>query len=322
MGQLFNTIYNDSNIKITKDNFIKDKVVVLLWNKNSWKEYFISRFIRGTIFEQFEQQKKIILIKKKNNRFNYYFVCTPDFSGDAKKDEKIINELLDEIKSLPRINVIILYKRQFYDELSESMIKALKAFMNLYPSKTFFEHVILLKIYSKESVPAMVYYHQNHVEFKIFESKKELNDLMLIHNIDKPSRINAYLFNIEKEEYGDDIIDFFDIFNQIINTYPIYQEIKEQIIIKIEEEKEDDYTFINEIKNLHLTITDINDEQKEIIQELLNKKYNLDELKHKYLIEILKTVNYDFDKEKQELIWKADLALIEKIKQEKYYNII
>ena len=157
--------------------------------------------------------------------------------------------------------------------------------------------MILLNIYSKKFEPTIFYWHQNHVGFKILESKKELNDFMLNHNIDKPSRINAYLFNIDKEEYKDDIIDFFDIFNQFINTYLIY-EIKEQIIIKIEEEKEDDYTFINEIKNLHLTITDINDEQKEIIQELLNKKYNLDELKHKYLIEILKTVNYYFDKEK------------------------
>ena len=83
----------------------------------------------------------------------------------------------------------------------------------------------------------MFYWHQNHVGFKILESKKELNDFMLNHNIDKPSRINAYLFNIDKEEYKDDIINIFDILNQIINTYPIYQEIKEQIIIKIKAKK-------------------------------------------------------------------------------------
>ena len=38
----------------------------------------------------------------------FIFVYTPDFTGDAKKEEEIINELLNEIKSLPRINVIIL----------------------------------------------------------------------------------------------------------------------------------------------------------------------------------------------------------------------
>jgi len=171
--------------------------------------------------------------------------------------------------------------------------------MNLYPFKNFFDHIILLNIYSPMIDPTMYYRHQNHVGFKILESKKELNNFMLNHNIDKPSRIKAYLLFDKDTKYGGDIIDFFDLLNQIINTYPIYQEIKEQIIIKFEEEKEDDYTFINEIKNLHLTITDFNGEKKEIIQELLNKKYNLDELKHKYLIEILKTVNYDFDKEKQ-----------------------
>jgi len=105
MGQLINTSYKDSYIKITKDNFIKDKVVVLLGNKNSWKADFISRLFGGKTPEQLEQLKKVTLIKMKINGFNFYFVYTHDFTDDAKEDEEIINELLNEIKSLPRINI-------------------------------------------------------------------------------------------------------------------------------------------------------------------------------------------------------------------------
>ena len=43
---------NNSNIKITKDNVIKDKVIVLLGNERSQKNSFINLFINGKIFEE------------------------------------------------------------------------------------------------------------------------------------------------------------------------------------------------------------------------------------------------------------------------------
>ena len=297
--------HNNSKEKIMKDSFIKDKVIVLLGNKGSQKNYFINFFINGKILF-FEQQKKIVVINKNILGFNLYFVYASDFIGDAKTDDKIIEGLLDIIKPLSRINFIFLCKRQFDHKLSNSMIKTLKIFMNLYPSKKFLDHVIILKTYSLNvdlTVHPMAY-RGSYGGLEILEDNQEFKDFMINHNFDKPSIKNEYL--LDTDFYEKNFTFLIEILNQIIKTYPVYKKIKEEIIIKIKEEKENVCTFIIETKNLNLTITDFNGEKFEVSQTLENKKYNLDEIKE-YL--------------RMRVFYKSDFDLVKKLDEDKYFLI-
>ena len=316
-----NIKHNNSKEKIMKDSFIKDKVIVLLGNKGSQKNYFINFFINEKIIEP---QKKVIVIIKNIGGFNLFFVYASDFIGDAKTDDTIIEVLLDIIKPLSRINFIFLCKRQIHDKLSNSMIKTLKIFMNLYPSKKFLDHVIILKAYSPnaEFTVAPHVYRGGYKGLEILEKNQEFKDFMINHNFDKPSIKNEYL--LDTDFYEKNFTFLIEILNQIIKTYPVYKKIKEEIIIKIKEEKENDFTFIIETKNLNLTIIDFNGEKFEVSQTLEKKKYNLDEIKNKYLIKFFQNEDY-LDEIKKYLRWrvfyKSDFDLIKKLDEDKYFLI-
>ena len=316
-----NIKHNNSKEKIMKDSFIKDKVIVLLGNKGSQKNYFINFFINEKIIEP---QKKVGVIIKNIGGFNLFFVYTSDFIGDAKTDDKIIEGLLDIIKPLSRINFIFLCKRQFDHKLSNSMIKTLKIFMNLYPSKKFLDHVIILKAYSPNAdlTVAPTVYRGGYEGLEILEKNQEFKDFMINHNFDKPSIKNEYL--LDTDFYEKNFTFLIEILNQIIKTYPVYKKIKEEIIIKIKEEKENDCTFINETKNLNLTITDFDGEKFEVSQTLENKKYNLDEIKNKYLIKFFQNEDYlDEIKEylRMRVFYKSDFDLVKKLDEDKYFLI-
>ena len=196
--------------------------------------------------------------------------------------------------------------------------------MNLYPNEKFLDHVIILKTYSPNvdlTVHPMAY-RGSYGGLEILEDNQEFKDFMINHNFDKPSIKNEYL--LDTYFYENNFSFLTEILNQIIKTYPVYKKIKEEIIIKINEEKENDCTFINETKNLNLTITDFDGEKFEVSQTLENKKYNLDEIKNKYLIKFFQNEDYlDEIKEylRRRVFYKSDFDLIKKLDEDKYFLI-
>ena len=193
--------------------------------------------------------------------------------------------------------------------------------MNLYPNEKFLDHVIILNTYSPNVDPTVSprAYRGSYGGLEILEDNQEFKDFMINHNFDKPSIKNEYL--LDTYFYENNFSFLTEILNQIIKTYPVYKKIKEEIIIKINEEKENDCTFINETKNLNLTITDFDGEKFEVSQTLENKKYNLDEIKNKYLIKLFENENYsDETKRKIRLnaLINSDFDLIKKLNEDKY----
>ena len=274
--------------KIYENNFkmddIRDKVAVLLGNTGVGKSSFIN-----CITEKNECKvapdaksctKKLQPCDISHNGFNFYFVDTPGLD-DGEGDEKNIKEL-DGLKSkYPKINVFLICLKFNDNRLSNSLKKSLIKYMELFPSPSFWEHVLILRTWSMrgsrfEKIKA-------DIKGKILDgikNDKDLKEFMKNNNINIPSELKEFFVDSFPEDLDQETLQEFElIFDEIANIYPLYKEVQEEIKDYVKEFKEGESLFIHVKTEKIIKFKDFDGKEHETIQIIEDNNFNLDGIK-------------------------------------------
>ena len=133
---------------------IKDKVVILLGKTGDGKSSFINSITKkneckvGNTTDACTH--KLQQVDVANNGYNYYFVDTPGLD-DGKGDQQNILQLENLKQKYPRINVFIICLKFNEIRLSLSLKNALIKFMEIFPTPSFWDHVLTLRTHSERS---------------------------------------------------------------------------------------------------------------------------------------------------------------------------
>ena len=309
---------------------IKDKIIIVLGNTGVGKSSFINK-----ITEKFECKvsnnsspctKKIKLVMLKKSMFNFYFIDTPGLSD--LPNEELFNQFRNFRLQRIRINVIILCLKISDIKLNHSLLQALKIFIEIYPSKNFWDHVIIIRTFS--NIHKSIENWNNKIKGKILKdiiNNFELNKFMKDNNIIIPSKLKEYFvdnyfisdyFKFNNNYDKEALIQFEVILKEISKIYPLYREIKEELNIYVTQEKVEDSTFIYKKKINKITFIDFNSEIHNYNQ-LEEEKYNLNDLnKDDILNETLENkINFIEKKNLEELKLKLTEQIDTNIRLEK-----
>ena len=117
----------------------KDRVIVLLGETGHGKSTFINKITNSTQCKVSPRAnsctKNIQMVKLFEDGFNFYFIDTPGLN-DADGDLENIQNI-KKIKNKRIINTFILVRDYSNKSLSNSYIKMLKEFIDIFPSEIF-----------------------------------------------------------------------------------------------------------------------------------------------------------------------------------------
>ena len=109
------------------------------------------------------QKNQLVSFVYKNHRFNA--IDTPGLDDSDNNDEKI-NTLKNILKNHPKIKKIILIKKYNDLRLPLSMQNSFSTFMEAFPLKTFWEHVILVNTWANPHDETFTdFIEENHEKF-------------------------------------------------------------------------------------------------------------------------------------------------------------
>lgn len=263
---------------------IRDKISILLGITGVGKSSFINAITKkkeckvGDTTKACTQEIKQADIG--NEGYNFYFVDTPGLD-DGKGDAKNIAQLDSVRKKYPRINAFIISLKFDDLRLSSSLKMALKKFMDIFPTPTFWDHVLILRTHAERTKK----FEKNKakVEGKLLEGiqeDKDLIDYMKTNSINIPTKLKEFF--VDSETDSDDELDegtleeFQKIFDSIREIHPIYKEVKEEIKEYVNEEKIEGSAFIHIKTDKHILFKDFDGQEHETVQTVLDERYNLD----------------------------------------------
>lgn len=260
---------------------IKDKVAVLLGHTGAGKSSFINCITKKNeckIGNEAEScTSKIQQVDTAFNGFNFYLVDTPGLD-DGKGDEKNIQQLDEVKKSYPRINCFIICLKLDDLKLSLSLKKSLQKFMELFPSETFWEHVLILRTHSERSVKFEK--KRKKVEGTLLTGIKadsDLIDYMKKNNINMPTQLKEFFVDSDPEDLDEETKEEFKfILNAVSEIHPLYKDVKEEIKEYVKEFKQNNSTFINIKTDKHIKFVDFDGKEHEVVQRIGDENYNLD----------------------------------------------
>lgn len=257
----------DINKLNKKDFTTKEKFIILLGETGKGKSTFINEItgknecIEGDDCEAVTQDP--IAVPFDYEGFNLYFIDTPglnDKKGDAQNLKNIAN-----LKNLPRLSTFILVLNFCDLRLTNSYVKSLIEFMNIFPSKKFWDNVIILRTQS----------FNDSKKGKILEGIKKdskLMDCMKKNNIKEPANIKEFYVDLKSNDDQKKKI-FSQILDIIKEMDPIYKDIK----------VDEKYNFIE--KNELLTVEylkttkyiDFNDKTETINEKKIIGVFNMNQ---------------------------------------------
>ena len=267
---------NYENFEMDK---LKDKVVVLLGKTGEGKSTFINCITNKNEckvdggYDSCTQEIQDVAISK--NGVNYYFIDTPGLD-DALGDEKNIEQLNIIRKKYPRINVFIICISFFDYRLSESLVKAIKKFMEIFPCPNFWEHVLILR--TKAARTSSFELNREKVEGQLLKginNNRELNSFMKEKQIKKPTELKEYYVECYDKD-NDTLNELEKIIQEIKTIHPIYKEVKEKVKESIEQEIKDGAIFACIKRVKYITFIDFDGKIYELPPQILdNEEYNL-----------------------------------------------
>lgn len=140
---------------------------------------------------------QLVSFVRNNHRFNAIDTPGLDDSDDDKKKVSIIKEVL---KGHPKIKKLILIKKLTDVRLSGSMQNAIIAFMEAFPKKNFWDHVIIVNSRANKSSDEYKEFMDSEYEEFVYKIKdcQKLKDEMIKRGIDPPIRIKEYFVDSKK----------------------------------------------------------------------------------------------------------------------------
>ena len=143
------------------------------------------------------QKNQLVSFVYKNHRFNA--IDTPGLDDSTNNEEKI-NELKEILKVQPKIKKLILIKKYDDVRLAQSMQDAIVHFMDAFPKKNFWDHVIIVNTRANKHSEDFQDYYENEYEKFVIKLKdcKYLYDEMIKRNITIPTDLTEYFVDSKK----------------------------------------------------------------------------------------------------------------------------
>ncbi len=203
---------------------------------------------------------------------------TPGLDDGKGNDEQNIQEIDKVKKAYPRMNVFIICLELNELRLTSSLKKMLSTFMEMFPSKSFWEHVLILRTHSARGPKFEK--TRKRIEGKLLEGinkDKELTDFMKQNKINMPTILNEFFVDSDPDDLDEGTKTEFElIFEAIANIHPLYKDVKEEIKEYTNEFKVGERPFIHIRTDKIIKFIDFDGKEHETTQTIGDENYSLD----------------------------------------------
>ena len=184
---------------------IRDKIAILLGPTGAGKSSFINCITKkneckiGDTTDSCTRDYQQVNIP--HNGYVYYFVDTPGLDDGKGNDEQNIQEIDKVKKAYPRMNVFIICLELNELRLTSSLKKMLSTFMEMFPSESFWEHVLILRTHSARGPKFEK--TRKRIEGKLLEGinkDKELTDFMKQNKINMPTILKEFFVDSDPDD--------------------------------------------------------------------------------------------------------------------------
>ena len=261
---------------------IRDKIAILLGPTGAGKSSFINCITKkneckvGDTTDSCTRDYQQVNIP--HNGYVYYFVDTPGLDDGKGNDEQNIQEIDKVKKAYPRMNVFIICLELNELRLTSSLKKMLSTFMEMFPSKSFWEHVLILRTHSARGPKFEK--TRKRIEGKLLEGinkDKELTDFMKQNKINMPTILKEFFVDSDPDDLDEGTKTEFElIFEAIANIHPLYKEVKEEIKEYTNEFKVGERPFIHIRTDKIIKFIDFDGKEHETTQTIGDENYSLD----------------------------------------------
>ena len=261
---------------------IRDKIAILLGPTGAGKSSFINCITKkneckvGDTTDSCTRDYQQVNIP--HNGYVYYFVDTPGLDDGKGNDEQNIQEIDKVKKAYPRMNVFIICLELNELRLTSSLKKMLQTFMGMFPSESFWEHVLILRTHSARGPKFEK--TRKRIEGKLLEGinkDKELTDFMKQNKINMPTILKEFFVDSDPDELDEGTKTEFElIFEAIANIHPLYKDVKEEIKEYTNEFKVGERPFIHIRTDKIIKFIDFDGKEHETTQTIGDENYNLD----------------------------------------------
>jgi len=261
---------------------IRDKIAILLGPTGAGKSSFINCITKkneckvGDTTDSCTRDYQQVNIP--HNGYVYYFVDTPGLDDGKGNDEQNIQEIDKVKKAYPRMNVFIICLELNELRLTSSLKKMLSTFMEMFPSESFWEHVLILRTHSARGPKFEK--TRKRIEGKLLEGinkDKELTDFMKQNKINMPTILKEFFVDSDPDDLDEGTKTEFElIFEAIANIHPLYKEVKEEIKEYTNEFKVGERPFIHIRTDKIIKFIDFDGKEHETTQTIGDENYSLD----------------------------------------------
>ena len=217
-----------------------------------------------------QNYQKVELLYK-NNLFSAVDTPGLDDSKDNNSKIKIIKDMLIQY---PKIKKLLLIKRYNDFRFPESLQNALKIYMEAFPIKDFWEHVIVVNTWANPNDESFTDFmeepHEKYVD-KILNCKN-LTEFMKSKDIDIPQDIKEYYVDSIKYKKYPEINNTLNIIKEdILLSKPMFKNVEKSPILESTRESEKNKGFYIVKKYIEIIYTDFNG-KKIYKQKIINEE--------------------------------------------------
>ena len=248
----------------------REKIICLLGETGNGKSTFINQITKKEECKEGDDAEAVTTEPKMVNLdyegYNFYFIDTPGLN-DKKGDDENIKQL-NELRKCPRINAFILLLKFNDLRITESIQRSLIEFMKIFPSKNFWNNIIIVRNWSFKDTR----------RGKILEGIKKddkLNEFMKSNNINVPNELKEFYIDLKSDESKK-----YELLRQILNELKKIHPIYKDVIVTEEERFEENENEILEYYILKTTTyIDFDDQRRTFTEKNMIMVYNYDQIK-------------------------------------------
>jgi len=244
----------------------REKIICLLGETGSGKSTFINQITKKNECEEGDDTEAVTtepkMVSYDYEGYNFYFIDTPGLNDKKGDDENLKH--LNSLRKCPRLNAFILLLKFNDLRITESMQRSLIEFMKIFPSKNFWDNVIIVRNWSFKDIK----------RGKILEgikNDKKLAEFMKNNNINLPSEIKEFYINLKSDDHKKNEL-LCQILELIKNIHPIYKEVY------VNEEERFEETQDGCLENFIIkttTYVDFDNQRRSFTEKIMKVIYNL-----------------------------------------------